>query len=448
MSAKIRTQEPTGYSEAMPLLDRHADLKCEQSTQLPINVKRLNVILVTAFGLLLTALLFLPWQQFVRGNGRVTAYNPLERSVLVEAPLSGRVEDVQILEGQRVKKGDLLMRLVDNDPELPQNLSQQEQDLIEQRDAARQKYNRLQQRIKQLEEALPEAIQIAEQKLAAAEIAQETAEIQFKRIDALYTDPRGLTSKRDWELAKLSAQSKAAAALQAKSGLIKTRLDLNASLESSRASVETARKELSEVEQKLRSMKIKINQTGRQSILAPRDGIVYRLAATEGTFLKSGSPLCTIIPETSDFVVELWVDGNDMPLIREREVDANGQVINRGSPVRLQFEGWPAIQFVGWPSVAIGTFGGEVIFVDAIDNGKGMFRILVAPDPDLIDPGTEEEHTIEWPRAPIMRQGIQTQGWVLLKRVPLWFEVWRQLNGFPPVVDPARVDTSKAKETK
>ena len=131
----------------------------------------------------------------------------------MEAPLSGRVEDVQILEGQRVKKGDLLMRLVDNDPELPQNLSQQEQDLIEQRDAALQKYDRLQQRIKQLEEALPEAIQIAEQKLAAAEIAQETAEIQFKRIDALYTDPRGLTSKRDWELAKLSAQSKAAAAL-------------------------------------------------------------------------------------------------------------------------------------------------------------------------------------------------------------------------------------------
>ena len=160
--------------------------------------------------------------------------------------------------------------------------------------------------------------------------------------------------------------------------------------------------------------------------------MVFRVNVTEGSFVKTSVPMCVIIPKSKQLVVEMWVDGNDMPLIRERQVDENGQLLHSGSPVRLQFEGWPAIQFVGWPSVAVGTFGGEVVFVDATDNGQGLFRVLVAPDPDVI-PG-KEGMMIDWPESPIMRQGVQAQGWVLLERVPLWYEVWRQLNGFPPAL--------------
>jgi hypothetical protein len=92
--------------------------------------------------------------------------------------------------------------------------------------------------------------------------------------------------------------------------------------------------------------------------------------------------------------------------------------------VRLQFEGWPAVQFVGWPSVAVGTFGGEVIAVDAADDGRGRFSIIVAPD-------VQDER---WPGARFLRQGVRAKAWVLLRQVPLWLELWRQLNGFPPVV--------------
>jgi hypothetical protein len=95
-----------------------------------------------------------------------------------------------------------------------------------------------------------------------------------------------------------------------------------------------------------------------------------------------------------------------------------------GSLVRLQFEGWPAIQFMGWPSVAVGTFGGEVIAVDATDDGQGRFRIVVAPDAE----------DAAWPGTRWLRQGVRTKAWVLLRQVPLWSEIWRQLNGFPPVV--------------
>ena len=225
-----------------------------------------------------------------------------------------------------------------------------------------------------------------------------------------------------------------AESLKAEAGLIKTRLDLNASLEKTHATVESAKSDLNKVEKEFSDLEIKINQTGRQSVTAPRDGVVFRVSVTEGTYVKSSTAMCIIIPESEALVVEMWVDGNDMPLIQERQFDTDGKVIQEGSPVILQFEGWPAIQFVGWPSVAVGTFGGEVVFVDATDNGEGMFRVLVAPHPDEIPDGQGGVKIVQWPHQPILRQGVLAHGWVLLERVPLWYEFWRQLNCFPPAL--------------
>ncbi len=116
------------------------------------------------------------------------------------------------------------------------------------------------------------------------------------------------------------------------------------------------------------------------------------------------------MPDTEQRAVEIWVDGNDAALI------------SPGRSVRLQFEGWPAVQFTGWPSVAVGTFGGRVAFVDATDDGNGDFRAVVVPDPD------DEP----WPSSRFLRQGARANGWVLLERVSVGFELWRLLNGFPP----------------
>jgi hypothetical protein len=106
--------------------------------------------------------------------------------------------------------------------------------------------------------------------------------------------------------------------------------------------------------------------------------------------------------------VEIWIDGNDAAIVSE------------GRRVRLQFEGWPAVQFTGWPSVAVGTFGGVVSFID-------HFRLVVVPDP-------EDE---PWPSARFLRQGVRANGWVLLERVKLGFELWRRFNGFPPMLESA-----------
>jgi hypothetical protein len=143
--------------------------------------------------------------------------------------------------------------------------------------------------------------------------------------------------------------------------------------------------------------------------------------------------MCTIIPETESRMVELWLDGTDMPLVHARETDPQGRITREGSSVRLQFEGWPAVQFVGWPSVAVGTFGGEVLLIDPTDNGKGKFRVLIAQRPDSVERNGQPIQQ-GWPANRWLRQGVRANGWVLLQRVPLWFEIWRQLNGFPPVV--------------
>lgn len=162
----------------------------------------------------------------------------------------------------------------------------------------------------------------------------------------------------------------------------------------------------------LAQIDIRLSRQAAQTILSPVNGIILRRISGEGgTLVKVGEVLATIIPDTSERSVALWVKGNDLPLIHV------------GQHVRLQFEGWPAIQFSGWPAVAVGTFGGIVQVVDSADDMKGRFRILVSPDPKEI-----------WPAPKYLRQGVKAHGWVLLGKVKLWYELWRLFNGFPPSV--------------
>jgi hypothetical protein len=106
--------------------------------------------------------------------------------------------------------------------------------------------------------------------------------------------------------------------------------------------------------------------------------------------------------------VELFVKPVDLPLI------ANGQ------KVRFLFDGFPAIVFSGWPSACYGTFTGTVVAVETSVSDNGLFRLLV----------TESEGEKVWPME--LRMGTGAAGFALLKDVPLWYELWRNINGFPP----------------
>ncbi|MCY7294695.1 efflux RND transporter periplasmic adaptor subunit [Alteromonas sp. a30] len=160
--------------------------------------------------------------------------------------------------------------------------------------------------------------------------------------------------------------------------------------------------------------KVKVSKA-RQSIqtkTAPQSGIIVRLlSAGNSTRVKAGDVLASFIPEEVQRSVVLTVNGLDAPLVKE------------GRKVRLQFDGWPVFQFSGWPSTAIGTFSGEVEFVEPIADEQGRFRVWVKED--------AEEHP--WPEQKYARLGSRVRGWILLEEVTLGYELWRQLNNFPPV---------------
>lgn len=370
--------------------------------------------------LLALSMLVVPWQQSIRGTGRVIAFNPLDRRVNIEAPVEGRVRRMHVVENQPVKQGDLIAEIQDNDPNLLANLRIQHDAAIARRAAAQQRIIDLDQQVTSQELAKAQAIDAAQARVTAEEFTRETAEINERRMQELVKF--GDISQRDAELAKLAADSARANLTAARAVLERTGRDYDAAISATRASRRSAESDVAAAERDIAGVDIQISKNSQQVVTAPRDGIVLSVSATDGSYLEPGSLICVVIPDTEARYVEAWIDGMDMPLVTPRSVAADGTVIC-GSSARLQFEGWPAIQIIGWPSLAVGTFGGEVISVDATDDGSGRFRIVVAAD----------ANDQSWPDGRFLRQGVRAKAWVLLNRVPAWREIWRQLNGFPPI---------------
>ena len=165
--------------------------------------------------------------------------------------------------------------------------------------------------------------------------------------------------------------------------------------------------EIAKLQNKISSVDVR---RGLYVVRAPQDGYIVRsFKAGLGETIKEGESIATLQPVNPSIAVELYVRAMDVPLIQS------------GRPVRLQFDGWPAMQFSGWPSVSVGTFGGKVAVIDAVSSVNGKYRLLVRPQAQKGDQ--------PWP--PQLRVGSGVYGWVMLDDVPVWYELWRQLNGFP-----------------
>lgn len=384
-------------------------------------------------------LVVVPWQQNVTASGRVTALDPLDRVQVIPAPVTGRLVDLRVREGERVEKGQILAELADQDPEYALRLEQQLDLTGEEVRAARDMVEFYDQQLVYLEDAREQAVsqatfelQVAIEKVRGAEQDLEglEAELDQKRADRerksnLWT--QGVVSELDFQKAEadyLSAKAKVAGA-QAKveqarneerakmATVSKIAADQRAKIESTKSTREKARSDLAGAEKKLTEAVTKVERQKTQLVVAPRAGAIQRVhAAGSADLLKQGDPLIELVPDSTEMAVELWVRGVDAPLVEP------------GRPVRLQFEGWPAVTVGGWPSVAVGTFGGRVAAVDPYGNAKGEVRILVTPD------AADEA----WPEAPYLRQGGRANGWILLDTVRLGYEAWRQLNAFPPAL--------------
>lgn len=399
----------------------------------------LAATIAAMFTTVIVALVVVPWQQNVRGSGRVIALDAYDRMQTIAAPLMGRVGKAWVIEGSQVEEGDPLFEIVDNDPEIRARLEQQRSSRAIALEAAQAKVAVYDEQVIALEEARALALSAGEQQvevarakfrsaehgLEGAMAAAEQARLNLVRQQGLVSE--GLASQAELELAERADGEARAKVDQARQALSAARNDVTskeadfgrigteakAKVDSARAQREAANSEVAAKQEEVVELELRINRQSTQLIRAPRGGTVLRLLVSPGAeVVKSGDPLAILVPEAESRAAELWVDGNHVPLIRP------------GRPARLQFEGWPAVQFAGWPSVAIGTFGGLVSLVDTADDGTGRFRIVVVPDPD----------DAPWPEPVNLRQGARAKGFILLDEVSLGYELWRLANGFPPVV--------------
>lgn len=331
----------------MPFRDQHiSHFTALKETKTPRIFRMVSVLIACALIAGVVFLIKAPWVQTTAGAGVVTALNPNDRQQDINALVSGRIEQWFVRDGSIVKKGEPIVRIVDNDPNLIQRLQ-------------------------------AERAQVEEQ-IRAARSGLATAQLDLDRMKDLFDS--GLAARREYEQAKIRVEEFNGRVAEASAGL--SRLDVNLS----RQSV--------------------------QLLEAPRDGVILSVNAGDAaTYVNAGDILATFVPEAPERVVEIFVNGRDIALVQP------------GAKARIQFEGWPAVQFSGWPSKAIGTFGGIVSTVDPSAQPNGRFRVLISEDPDNVEP---------WPEERYVRFGASVRSWILLETVPVGYELWRQMNNFPP----------------
>ncbi len=417
-------------------------------------VARVTFLLLIGFSV---AAIFLPWQQTSRGEGEVVARLPQLRRQVVTSSAKGIVRSMKsdLREGSLVTEGEVIMELDAFSKDQMELTRQQERSLLEKLNFAKTILQNTKDQVVTEQDNLARSIESTEAdvRATASKWKQAKAKVEAQRRvhDQALQDlqvSRKLRGDAEPEIAYQRAMNNEGAEeqklIESHEAVNEAFEELNSKeqmLESKRKEVETkvielkskvakSESEITTITKDLQEVLVKLQELDRLKIISPSSGRIQAILGQVGTnTVKEGDKLFEVIPDTSDLAVELHVRGLDLPLIHV------------GDAVRLQFDGWPAIQFVGWPSVAVGTFGGKVIAVSPSDDSKGNFKIIVGPDPD----DSKQE---KWPDSRYLRQGVRAKGWVILSTVPLGFEIWRQLNGFPPTIDKSMPSEEKAKEPK
>ena len=406
--------------------------------------------------------LFLPWTQNVSGNGYVTTLTPDQRPQTIQSPIPGKIEKWYVREGNFVKKGDTILHISEikneyMDPLLVERTNSQRDAKSNSVLSYQSKVGALQNQISALANERQLKLNQAKNKLQQSRLKvisdstdliavqnnYQIAQRQYERVQTLQAE--GLKAVTDVEAKRLKLQEMQAKLISQQNKLLASRNSvINAELETSRVSNEYANKiakarsdqftaKSNQFEAEAQVSKLE-NQTANYRIrnelyyiTAPLDGFINKALKTGiGETFKEGEKLVNIMPSNYDLAVETFVEPIDLPLIHVNE------------DVRVQFDGWPAIFFSGWPNASYGTYGGKVVAVETFISENGKFRILIGPDPG--------DH--EWPDK--LRPGSGARTIALLDNVPVWYEIWRQLNGFPPnyYTPEKSIDKSASGKTK
>lgn len=412
------------------------------------------------FLFIVIGLLFLPWTQNIKGKGKVTALRPDARPQNVNSVIAGRIEKWFVQEGEFVNKGDTLVFISEiKDKFFDPNLLERTQLQIK---AKEQKVKSYFEKVRALDRQINALIETGrlklEQtqnklkqaylkftadsiKLQAAESDFQTRKTQFERYRELLE--KGLKSQTEFENYRQKFADTEAKYIEAQQNLkqsenkiLNARIELNridnefkdkiskaeSEKSSTLANLYEAEAEVTKLQNQFSNFSVR---QGYYYITAPQNGYVTQVSKTGiGEILKENDELLSIMPADYSLAAELYFTPLDVALLK------------KGQKVRLVFDGWPTIVFSGWPNSSFGTFGGIINAVDNFSSRGGKFRVLVAPDPE--DPD-------DWPAQ--LRLNGGAVGYVLLNDVPIWYEVWRQFNGFPAdFYEESTINTSDPKD--
>lgn len=398
--------------------------------------------------LILIAILFLPWTQNIQTDGKVTTLQPGQRPQTIQSTIAGRIEKWYVQEGELVKKGDTIVNLSEIkaeyfDPDLVARTEQQVRAKEGTIDSYTDKVRALENQIDAMKtelslktEQLQNKIRQTRFKLASdsadmvqAIIQDSLAGQQYQRTQNLFE--QGIKSRTDVEdkqvklqetnAKRISARNKYEAArnelTNARIALNSIRYEYNQKIAKAESDKFSTLSNRFDAEGSVNKLKIQASNYERRSsfyyIVAPQDCFITKaITPGIGETVKEGEGIVTIMPADYELAVELFIKPMDLPLVKI------------GQEVRFIFDGWPAFIFSGWPGQSFGTYSGNIVAIDnMITDEKGLYRILVSPD-------DSEYNAKPWPDA--LRVGSGAEGIALLNNVPLWYEIWRQLNGFPP----------------
>jgi len=388
--------------------------------------------------------LLMPWTQNFRAKGKVTSLNAADRVQSVQATLPGRIEEWFMMEGDTVRLGDTLARLSEIksdyfDPELVERTGEMLEAKSNSAEGYLEKAANIASQIESLQAERDFKLRQGRNKLEqsrlyvttlAADLVQQEVQVaiainQEERIGSLFEKGlKSLSEKQEKVLKTQEAGAKLTAIEnkldQAQTEVESTQLMLESTVPEYAVKIAKARSDrqsaltsyYGSVGDVAKLESTEANYRRRRDfgyVLAPQDGVIGTILTPGiGETVKEGESIVTILPRTFVAAVEMFVDPFNLPLV------------SLGQEVRFLFDGWPAIFFSGWPGLSYGTFSGEVVAIDNTIDSQGRYRVLVTPSDD----------GREWPTA--LRPGSGAEGVSLLGNVPVWYELWRQLNAFPP----------------
>lgn len=394
--------------------------------------------------LLFCIIMLMPWTQNVRAKGQIISLNPESRPQMIESVIAGKIEKWYINEGQYVNEGDTILKISEVkdeyfDPQLLENTKLQLDAKKYSKLSYEEKISALDGQINALMKAQDLKINQTKNKvrqnelklvsdsidLSASALHYKIANEQYQRFKKLYEE--GLKSLTDVENRQVKMQEAQAKLISqenkyliSKNELLNARIELNSVLADYQDKIAKANSDkysaisgkydtdatINKIQNQYNNYKVRQSQ---YYVLAPQSGFITQARQTGlGEIIKEGEEIVSIMPKNYSLAIQMFIKPIDLPLFE------------KGQKVMIQFDGWPAIIFSGWPGVSFGTFEGQVLAMDNFTSDNQQYRVLVVPS----------QRGANWP--PQLRVGTGVKTITLLKNVSVWYEIWRQINGFPP----------------